>query len=107
VDRSWKYINRSQTHECRNWDRGRTIPRKGIHKCSAYLFHCPNILFALLRVCLGFLCVFPYPFHILGLVALLNIQFCKLQIFLANSLLTSHGMMSPHNQRHTIWLDGQ
>jgi hypothetical protein len=20
VDRSWKYINRSLTHECRNWD---------------------------------------------------------------------------------------
>ncbi len=22
----------SQTHECGNWDRGRAIPRKGIHK---------------------------------------------------------------------------
>ena len=32
VDRSWDYINRSQTHECRNWDWGRAIPRKGIHK---------------------------------------------------------------------------
>jgi hypothetical protein len=32
VDRSWKYINRSQTHECVNWDWGRAIPRKGIHK---------------------------------------------------------------------------
>ena len=33
------YINRSQTHECGNWDWGRAIPRKGIHKwdflCSA------------------------------------------------------------------------
>ncbi len=39
VDRSWEYINRSQTHECGNWDWGRAIPRKGIHKwdfrCSA------------------------------------------------------------------------
>ncbi len=39
VDRSWEYINRSQTHECGNWDWGPTIPRKGIHKwdffCSA------------------------------------------------------------------------
>jgi hypothetical protein len=26
VDRSWEYINRSQTHECGNWDWGRTIP---------------------------------------------------------------------------------
>jgi hypothetical protein len=32
VDRSWEYINRSQTHECGNWHRGRAIPRKGIHK---------------------------------------------------------------------------
>ncbi len=26
------YINRSQIHECGNWDWGRAIPRKGIHK---------------------------------------------------------------------------
>ncbi len=40
VDRSWEYINRPQTHECGNWDEGRAIPRKGIHKwdfrCSVY-----------------------------------------------------------------------
>ncbi len=30
--RSWEYINRSQTHECWNWDWGRAIPRKGIYK---------------------------------------------------------------------------
>jgi hypothetical protein len=41
VDRSWEYINRSQTHEeCGNWGWGRAIPRKGIHKwdfrCSVY-----------------------------------------------------------------------
>ncbi len=34
------YVNRSQTHECGNWDWGRAIPRKGIHKwdfrCSAH-----------------------------------------------------------------------
>ncbi len=39
VDRSWEYINRSQTHECGNWGWGRAIPRKGIYKrncrCSA------------------------------------------------------------------------
>ncbi len=29
-----EYINCSQTHECENWDWGRTIPRKGIHKCD-------------------------------------------------------------------------
>ncbi len=32
VDCSRKYINRSQTHECGNWDWGRAIPRKGIRK---------------------------------------------------------------------------
>ncbi len=41
VDRSWEYINRSQTHKCGNRDCGRAIPRKGIHKwdlrCSAVL----------------------------------------------------------------------
>jgi hypothetical protein len=31
VDRSWEYINRSQSHECGNWDWGRAIPRKGIN----------------------------------------------------------------------------
>ncbi len=39
VNRSWECINGSQTHECGNWDWGRVIPRKGIHKwnfpCSA------------------------------------------------------------------------
>jgi hypothetical protein len=32
VDWSLEYINRSQTHECGNWDWGRAIPRKGIQK---------------------------------------------------------------------------
>ncbi len=34
VDRSWEYIhvNRSQTHECGDWDCGRAIPFLGIHK---------------------------------------------------------------------------
>ncbi len=32
VDQSWDYIDRSQTHECENWDWGRAIPRKGNHK---------------------------------------------------------------------------
>ncbi len=42
VDRSWKYINRSQTYECGNWGWGPAIPRKGIYKsncrCSAAHF---------------------------------------------------------------------
>jgi hypothetical protein len=40
VDRSWEYLNRSQTHECGNRSWGRAIPRKGIYKrncrCSVY-----------------------------------------------------------------------
>ncbi len=31
VDQSWEYINRSQTHECVNWDWRRAIPFLGIH----------------------------------------------------------------------------
>ncbi len=34
VDRSWEYINRSQTHECGNWGWGRAIPRKGIYSIN-------------------------------------------------------------------------
>jgi hypothetical protein len=30
IDRSWEYINRSQTHEYGNWDCGRAIPFLGI-----------------------------------------------------------------------------
>ncbi len=32
VDRSWEYKNRSQTHECGNWDWGCAMPFLGIHK---------------------------------------------------------------------------
>ncbi len=32
IDRSWKFINLSQTHVYRNWDWGRAIPFLGIHK---------------------------------------------------------------------------
>ncbi len=44
VDRSWEYIDRSQTHKCGNWDWGRAILRKGIHKWD---FHCSACLFRL------------------------------------------------------------
>ncbi len=41
-----EYINLSQTHECGNWDWGRAIPKKGIHKwdfrCSAANFYTLN-----------------------------------------------------------------
>ena len=32
ADRSWEYINRSQTHDGRNWGRGRAVSFLGIHK---------------------------------------------------------------------------
>jgi hypothetical protein len=32
VDRSWEYINRSNTYDCGNWDSARAIPFLGIHK---------------------------------------------------------------------------
>jgi hypothetical protein len=33
---SWEYINRSQKHECRNWERGRAVEFLGIHKLDWY-----------------------------------------------------------------------
>ncbi len=40
VDWFWEYINRSQTHECWNWGRGRAIPRKGIYKRNCHCSVC-------------------------------------------------------------------
>ncbi len=48
VDRSWDYINRSQTRECWNWGWGRAIPRKGIHK---WYFRCSVRLKMLEEIC--------------------------------------------------------
>ncbi len=42
VDRSWEYMNRSQTQECGSWDWGHAIPRKGIHKWC-FSLQCGNI----------------------------------------------------------------
>ncbi len=43
MDRSWEYINRSQTHGCGNGDWGRAIPVLGTHKwdfrCSLEFAH--------------------------------------------------------------------
>jgi hypothetical protein len=30
-DQSWKYINRSHVHECRNWEQGRAVSFLGIY----------------------------------------------------------------------------
>ncbi len=50
VNRSWEDINRSQTHECGNWDWGRAIPRKRIYKwyfrCSVWVKFCYCLVFA-------------------------------------------------------------
>ena len=40
ADRWWKYINRSQTHECGKWDWGRAIPFLGIFVSNFLYFHC-------------------------------------------------------------------
>jgi hypothetical protein len=46
VDRSWEYINRSQTHECGNWNWGRAISFLGLHEwdfcCNVYGFRQPR-----------------------------------------------------------------
>ncbi len=43
ADRSWEYINRSQTVECRNWERGRPVSFLGIFvsnfRNSAFALH--------------------------------------------------------------------
>ncbi len=44
------HINRSQTHECGNWDWGRTILRKGIHKWD---FRCNAMCLMLNSTCLS------------------------------------------------------
>ncbi len=38
--RLWEYINRSQTHECGNWEWGRTIPFLGIFVSNSVLCLC-------------------------------------------------------------------
>jgi hypothetical protein len=50
MDLSWEYINRSQTHECGNWDCGHAVPFLVIHKsdfrCSADL-ECQYFVFSM------------------------------------------------------------
>jgi len=43
VCQTWEYINRSQKHECGNWDWGRAIPFLGIHKSKFLGSVCNNI----------------------------------------------------------------
>ncbi len=59
-DRSWEYVNRSQTLECGNWDWGPAMPRKGIHKWD---FRCSVVWdsFVLYDTC-SCSTVFCYPF---------------------------------------------
>ncbi len=45
VDRSWEYINRSQTHKCKNWGWGRAISRKGIYKRNCLRSACLSTKF--------------------------------------------------------------
>ncbi len=45
----WEYINRSQTHECGNWDWGRANPRKGIYKWD---FRCSASSRSMIFICL-------------------------------------------------------
>ncbi len=43
----WKYINRSQKHECRNWERGRAVLFLGIHKSDfRYSAECSECTFS-------------------------------------------------------------
>ena len=54
LDRSWKDINCSQTHECGNWSLGWAVPLLGIHKwdfrCSVTDFSISNCYLIILIV---------------------------------------------------------
>ncbi len=49
ADGSWEYKNRSQTHECGNWDWGRAVPWKGMLKWD---FHRSVKWWPFLQLCL-------------------------------------------------------
>ncbi len=49
VDRSWEYIYRSQTHECRNWEYGRAVPFPGIHRFNFWYSAVPEKWFGMGR----------------------------------------------------------
>jgi hypothetical protein len=53
VDRSWDYINRSQTHECWNWGWGRAISRKRIIKGIFVAVYCDSPIFIEILTYLG------------------------------------------------------
>ena len=75
---SWEYINCSPTHECENWDWGRAISRKGIHKwnfrCSVLCVYYYSVQYSLFLFRSGdqahrHLCQqISWRFHILGQV---------------------------------------
>ncbi len=44
VDWSWEYINRSQIHECKNWEGGHAVSFLGIHKSNLVCNVKPKIL---------------------------------------------------------------
>ncbi len=64
MDRSWKYIKLSQTHEFGNWNRGRAIPREGIHKWDFSCSVCAKLPISASRVespSLPLCYTFPHP----------------------------------------------
>ncbi len=48
--RSWEYINRSQAHECENWDCGRAIPNLGLFSPLLRIF-VSNFPYCFFAVC--------------------------------------------------------
>jgi hypothetical protein len=42
MDWSWEYTNRSQIHECGNWERGCAVSFLGIHKPDLFAVYCPT-----------------------------------------------------------------
>ncbi len=53
MDRSWEYINRSQTHECRNWAEAAQFPEKEYVNGIAFAVHLAGLVFYVYVFSLG------------------------------------------------------
>ncbi len=44
MDRAWEYVNRSQIHECENWEQGRVVLFLGIFVSSVGTMYLESML---------------------------------------------------------------
>ncbi len=101
VDRSWEYINRSQTLECGNWGWGRVIPRKGIYKRNCRCSVCKHEISPLFCVSQNTLWrdspVDPKKTYLYRIEWAKNISCCSpFNMFCCDTPLPSHSRASLH-----------